>query len=39
MHLDLKIGTLEKMTHDENSEFGNFDDERRKFGDPVARNR
>ena len=26
------------MTH-ENSNFGNFEDERRKFGDPVARNR
>ena len=26
------------MAHD-NSDFGNFEDERRKFGDPVARNR
>ena len=32
------MGTLEKMTH-ENSDFGNFVAERRKFGDPVARNR
>ena len=34
-HLDLKLSTLEKMMH-ENSEFGNFEDERRKLSDPVA---
>ena len=33
--LDLKTGKLEKMTH-ENSEFCNFEDERRISGDPVA---
>ena len=38
VRLVLKISTLGKMTH-ENSNFGNFEDERRKFGDPVARNR